>query len=652
MARVFLSYDHDDRARAAPIAAALEKAGHSVWWDEHIAAGAEYNSEIEGAVERADAVVVLWSERSVRSTWVRDEAAEGRDRGKLIPVTIDGAKPPMGFRQYQTIDLSKHKRTGGLQNLDSLLGAVGAMAQEEARQHVAARSGDEHGRDSQPRNFRWLLLAAVVVALLSVGIFVAWRTFDNRSTPVIAVIPADRSSQADEMAQNLLVKLGSLQSAKTNVLRLVGANKGGETRTDFIFETSGSGSPRLTKANLALLAGKDRTLLWSKEFRQEADGQGDLEQQMAYTAGQVMDCAVEGSDPRQGRINQDALKLFLNGCALFAEKYRTDPQGVVPIFLRVIESLPRFQPAWRKLLLAESLFTRTERLLNRFTPGDLPKHIGAARKLNPDIPETYLAESTLVPINAFAQRSGLLDRAIELDPDNPDLLLMRAEFYAGVGRMAESVDDANRAVELNPLSPGLRSHLIADLAYAGRLETARQELQRAEQLWPDSTAIDDARFRLNNRYGDPHLAMQMFKSGRMRFQPMVSPMIETFLLARMNPTEANVQRAMAEVEKRVSSDPRALGDFIQAAGEFHHEEELYRLLLNWRDSGTLRGLGEVLFRPTLAAFRRDPRFIPIVHRAGLVDYWRSSGQWPDFCFEPDFPYDCKKEAAKLSALNA
>ena len=643
MARVFLSYDHDDRARAAPIAAAIEKAGHSVWWDDRIAAGAEYNSEIEGAVKRADAVVVLWSERSVRSTWVRDEAAEGRDRGKLVPVTIDGAKPPMGFRQYQTIDLSKRKRTGGLQNMDSLLRAVSELAQRESSRseahpvHVA-------GRESQAVSRRWPLFAAVAIALLVVGTFAIWRSFDNRSTPVIAVIPADRSARADEMAQNLLVKLGGLQSAKTNLLRLIGANKGEETRADFIFETSGTGSPRLSKANLALLAGKDRTLLWSKDFQQGVD---DLEQQMAYTAGQVMDCAVEGSEPQHGRINQDTLKLFLNGCALFAEKYRTDPQSVVPIFLRIVESSPRFQPAWRKLLLAESLFTRTERLLGRFTPGALPKHIAAARKLNSDIPEIYLAESTLVAINAFAERSALLDRAIELDPSNPDLLLMRAEFYAGVGRMAASVDDANRAVELNPLSPGLRSHLIADLAYAGRLETARQELQRAEQLWPESTAIDDARFRLNNRYGDPNLAMRMFKSGKMRFQPMVSPMIESFLVARINPTETNVQRAMAEVEKRVSSDPRALGDLIQAAGEFHREEELYRVLLNWPDSATLRGLGEVLFRPTLAAFRRDPRFMSVIHRAGLVDYWRSSGKWPDFCFEPDLPYDCKKEAAKL-----
>jgi hypothetical protein len=29
--------------------------------------------------------------------------------------------------------------------------------------------------------------------------------------------------------------------------------------------------------------------------------------------------------------------------------------------------------------------------------------------------------------------------------------------------------------------------------------------------------------------------------------------------------------------------------------------------------------------------REDIRFIPIVKRLGLVDYWRTSGHWPDFC---------------------
>ena len=59
-----------------------------------------------------------------------------------------------------------------------------------------------------------------------------------------------------------------------------------------------------------------------------------------------------------------------------------------------------------------------------------------------------------------------------------------------------------------------------------------------------------------------------------------------------------------------------------------------------------------LFWPELVAFRRDKRFWPFVSHIGMVDYWRATGRWPDFCSEPDLPYDCKAGAAKLASGSA
>ena len=42
MARVFLSYAREDAARVAPIARALEAAGHNVWWDQRIGGGEQF----------------------------------------------------------------------------------------------------------------------------------------------------------------------------------------------------------------------------------------------------------------------------------------------------------------------------------------------------------------------------------------------------------------------------------------------------------------------------------------------------------------------------------------------------------------------------------------------------------------------------------
>ncbi|HEY5458789.1 MAG TPA: TIR domain-containing protein [Sphingomicrobium sp.] len=45
----------------------------------------------------------------------------------------------------------------------------------------------------------------------------------------------------------------------------------------------------------------------------------------------------------------------------------------------------------------------------------------------------------------------------------------------------------------------------------------------------------------------------------------------------------------------------------------------------------------------------DPRMMAVAKRLGLLDYWQKTENWPDFCFDPDLRYDCKKEAAKLAA---
>jgi hypothetical protein len=52
-----------------------------------------------------------------------------------------------------------------------------------------------------------------------------------------------------------------------------------------------------------------------------------------------------------------------------------------------------------------------------------------------------------------------------------------------------------------------------------------------------------------------------------------------------------------------------------------------------------------LFVSVTEEMRRDARFMALAGRIGLVDYWRETGHGPNFCSEPDLPYDCPAEAA-------
>src|SRR6476469_201898 len=106
MAKIFLSYAREDVDSAKQLAGCIASAGHEVWWDRHIQGGSRFSSEIGRELKSAEAVVVLWSEASVEPAWVQDEAAEGRDSGRLVPVSLNGSRPPLGFRQFHTVELA------------------------------------------------------------------------------------------------------------------------------------------------------------------------------------------------------------------------------------------------------------------------------------------------------------------------------------------------------------------------------------------------------------------------------------------------------------------------------------------------------------------------------------------------------------------
>ena len=144
MARIFLSYARDDVDAAKQLAACIGDAGHEVWWDRHLHGGSRFASEIEKALKDAEAVVVLWSPSSVESAWVQDEAAEGRDSGRLVPVSLASAKPPLGFRQFQTIELGSWDGTRTPDALDDLLEAIARTCGTTVRPREA-ESPDKEG---------------------------------------------------------------------------------------------------------------------------------------------------------------------------------------------------------------------------------------------------------------------------------------------------------------------------------------------------------------------------------------------------------------------------------------------------------------------------------------------------------------------------
>ncbi len=102
---VFISYSRKDREIARALAEALAARGWRVWWDWNLVGGADFRREIQAALERSAKAIVLWSRNSIDSAFVLDEAGLALTGRKLVPISIDGSAPPLGFGAIHTLTL-------------------------------------------------------------------------------------------------------------------------------------------------------------------------------------------------------------------------------------------------------------------------------------------------------------------------------------------------------------------------------------------------------------------------------------------------------------------------------------------------------------------------------------------------------------------
>ncbi len=111
MADIFISYAREDLPKARLLAEAMIADGLSVWWDHDLLGGDQFREQITETIAAAKMVIVIWSENSVRSPFVKDEASRANERGVLLPVAIGDVEPPVGFGELQTIRFKRWAET-------------------------------------------------------------------------------------------------------------------------------------------------------------------------------------------------------------------------------------------------------------------------------------------------------------------------------------------------------------------------------------------------------------------------------------------------------------------------------------------------------------------------------------------------------------
>jgi len=149
MTDIFISYASEDRSRVEPLAKALEDQGWTVFWDRTIPAGKTWRQVIGEALETARSVIVAWSNSSVESSWVQEEADSGRERNILIPILIDNVKPPLGFGAIQAADLISWEPTQSSPEFEKLISDLSAILGPSP---LKVRETEQKRAEEEPRH--------------------------------------------------------------------------------------------------------------------------------------------------------------------------------------------------------------------------------------------------------------------------------------------------------------------------------------------------------------------------------------------------------------------------------------------------------------------------------------------------------------------
>jgi TolB-like protein len=630
-ATVFFSYSREDEKRARPIIAILEAAGYDVWWDGLLGGGDRFSKTTEAALERAKVVVVLWSKTSVSSHWVHDEATRGRDRRVLVPLSLDGTPPPLGFGQFQAIDISHAKIAAKDTEMQRMVQAVAALHGDGAAS-IIPRSVSTEPTISR----RAAIIGGSAVALFTGG-FAAWQSGlfgGDSSANRIAVLPFDNISSdpkqayvaeglANEIRANLsqngalqVVGQASSEAFERGKQDAVAFAK--KLRVGFLIDGAVQIANETIRVTIELLDGKTGVSRPSRVFQKPM---GDILTVQREIAGAIaaelsskIGTAGQAKAAIGGTTNVAAYDHYLRGKDRYAHATNEaeEREGVAQ-FEAAIAADPKFAAAHagraRALAsVAGSYGSEAE------IPLYYDAAIAAARRaveLEPRLADAHSALALIYfqgNLDAKSAREPF-DLSRKLGEGEAPVLARFAAFGAATGRDKEAVIAVERALLLDPLN-ALIHRIAGTVQYAARrYEQSIDAIRETLKLNPDLAETHSRIGMVLLAQGKAREALKEFEADTHKWSKLAGVAIAQHRLGNI----ANAKAAMAGLTS--DTDTVSLyqqGQVLAQWGEIDNAIAALEQAHKQRDAG-------------LNGARYDPMLDPLRKHAGFIQLLKSMG---------------------------
>ena len=469
MAKVFLSYSREDASAAKQLAECIGRAGHKVWWDREIEGGSRFTAEIDRELKAADAVVVIWTTSSVDSPWVQDEAAEGRDSGRLVPIILGTDKPPLGFRQFQSIDFGKWNGEADPPALDALIRAISQKGGDQ----LAPATNAKHA----PKG-RQHCAAVCVLPFVNMSGDPEQEYFsDGISEDIITDL--SKVSALSVVARNTAFQFKGEAVDVKQVANTLGV--------DHVLEGSVRKAGNRVRITAQLIDGKAGDHLWADRYDRDLTDifaiQDEISKEIVRALKVKLLPEEEHAIEARGTENAQAYNLYLMARQQWISgsmgNSRRD-EAIVRICRQAVTFDPNYAEAWALEALAQAEL--------RFWHGREDDPLPAAERALKIKPE--LAEPHCVMVRHFEQQDNTRDadfelqEALRLGPDSWEVNREAARLMFRRDRMGDAIRYYEKSSEL--MDTDFHSCLMLQTCYLGEsdeaaaVQAARRTLERAE----------------------------------------------------------------------------------------------------------------------------------------------------------------------------
>jgi TolB-like protein len=398
-----------------------------------------------------------------------------------------------------------------------------------------------------------------------------------------------------------------------------------------------------------LLEAQPQTTLWSDRFDGSLDDVFAVQDDIAEAIATALNAAFTPSTGRA--VDPAAHDLFLR-----ATPHSFSPQEMtlhVSLLEQCVALAPGFGEAWGRLAFLRS-FLRTHQAheARAETTARVLDEIARARQVDPQDPGATLARMFLQPpFGRFADLHAAVADVLRL-PDAMGARIWSGFFLRPMGYMQASLQETERAYSTDPLNPMAANALALARMAVGRYEgvvTLLTDLMARipDMHYPTANLMRAHAFLGNREEVDRLLAPDAGRPLR-ELQDGV-----LFIRTKQYPTPENV----GEMRRKLLSGFEATGGVevsqLVYAAHVGLGEDVFRLAETARlgprgAEGDVLGVDAyrtgMLFWEGMPEIRSDPRFVRLCARLGMVDWWLSSGNWPD-CADK-VPYDFREECRR------